>query len=143
MSLIDTMRGCDSRAAVQAALDSGLLPTELIERWCTTMVERMIRSTVQQKSECPDWYRWAYKWLNNLDRSSESALLACDLAWGWRLRVGAAEAAEAAFEAAEGDAMGVFNWASHYYEDLVENHKLLWDLIEKDMSLRDIKNNRS
>lgn len=130
--LLRTMQECDSRAAVQAAFDSGLLPTKLIEEWCALVVERMIRSTVKQKCGCPDWYRWAYKWLNNQDRSSESAITACDIAWGWRLRVGAPEAAEAANAASEGDAMGVVGWAFDSYESSGDYLKVLWGLIEKE-----------
>ena len=129
--LLRMMHEDDCGTAVQAVLDSGLLPFELRERWQTLVIERMIRSTIQQKCGCPDWYRWAYKWLNNLDRSSEAATAACDLAWGCRLRVGAPDAAEAALAASKGDAMGVFEWAFRDYTDAMACHKILLGLIEE------------
>lgn len=136
--LLRMMQEGDSRTAVQAVFDSGLLPFELRERWQTLVIERMIRSTIQCKCGCPDWYRWAYKWLNNLDRSSRSSQAACDLAWGGRLRVGAPDAAEAALAASKGDAMGVFMWAFHSYEDAIACHKILLDLIgEKESAKND------
>ena len=50
-------------AAIEAVLNSGLLPEPQLQQWLNRMVERAIRRSLG-RSGCPEWETWAAKWLS-------------------------------------------------------------------------------
>jgi hypothetical protein len=105
-------------AAIEAVLNSGLLPEPQLQQWLNRMVERAIRRSLG-KSGCPEWETWASKWLSGEDRTAQTAwaawAAAARTAVSWAAARAAAQAAagaaaEAAAEAAAG--AGEAAWAA-------------------------------
>lgn len=83
----------DPTAAIEAVLNSGLLPEPLLRQWLNRMVERAIRrverairrmlghtSIWEGELWVARWKLWAARWMENADRSEEAAQEASDVA---------------------------------------------------------------
>ena len=79
----------DFAVAINAVLNSGLLPEPQLQQWLNQLVERAIRRMLGH-SGCPEWEDWASKWLSGEYRSAEAARAAAQAARA------AAQAAKAA-----------------------------------------------
>jgi len=114
----------DHVKAIEAVIQSGLLPQERLKLWLNGLVEKVIRQ-MSGKSGIPKWEVWAKSWLSGADRSALSAddarLLAVRASFS-TASPGAATAtwvaqaaAQAAWAIARADAARVAAWTGVAY----------------------------
>jgi hypothetical protein len=126
--MLNLMEVGDHIKAVKAVLGSGLLPEPQLQQWLNQTVERAIRRSLG-KSGCPEWERWAAKWLSGEDRTAEAAEAA---AWEAGAAADAARAAVAAsWVARAADAAGAAWAARAAWAERKSQYDGLLDLIKQ------------
>jgi hypothetical protein len=77
--LLRLMKNEDREKAVDAVLQSGLLPEPQLQQFLDNLTKRAIHRTLD-KSGCQAWDTWAINWLSGEDRTEEAVQVARDAA---------------------------------------------------------------